>query len=224
MVGPKQQLQGHAFAEKPGGNVGGGDAAGDIGVLVGVVEAGQHDRVRQLLLMIAQILLYKVGHIIADAHKGGGPLREAVQIGIDLLLIRKDAHAVDAAVFRADGQLISVHAFAVTQIPFFVGLRIVDVADEADLLMAVQDQRFGDLGLGAVAFDQQQIAVQLSVCQGRNGVQKDLRQRKVVDHPQYDGIVYVYHGDAGQGTAKEDGRQHEVPGKSGRHIRLTEES
>ena len=70
MVGSKQQLQGHAFAEKPGGNVGGGDAAGDIGVLVGVVETGQHDRVRQFLLMIAQILLYKMGHIIADAHKG----------------------------------------------------------------------------------------------------------------------------------------------------------
>jgi hypothetical protein len=45
-------------------------------------------------------------------------------------------------VFRANGKLISVHAFTIAEIALLIRLRVADVADKTDFLMAVLNQEY----------------------------------------------------------------------------------
>ena len=89
MVGPKQQLYGQSLAKESGGHIGSGDATVDIGIFISVVKPGQYHGMGQFLFVVVQILLYKMGNIVADTYEGGRPAAQTVQIGIDFFLIGK---------------------------------------------------------------------------------------------------------------------------------------
>lgn len=170
---------------------------GDVWVFVGIVKTGQHDWMGQSQRIFVHILLHKMSHIITDAYKGGWPVGQSIQKGMNLLGIGKHTDVVDEAEFLTDRQPTLVHTVAVAQVTFLIGLRIADIANKADLFMAIQNQGIRNLSLGAEAFDQQQIPVHFAICQIGDGIKKNFRQRNIVDHTQYDRVVYIYYGNTG---------------------------
>ena len=84
----------------------------------------------------------KMSHIIADAYKSRRPAGQGVQKGRNLPVIGEDIQAAGQAVFRANGKLISVHALTIAEIALLIRLRVADVADKTDFLMAVLNQEY----------------------------------------------------------------------------------
>lgn len=138
----EQQLQRHTLPEQACRNVGRGDLARNIGIFIGIVKSGQDDGVRQLLRIFIQILSDKMSHIIADAYKSRRPAGQGVQKGRNLPVIGEDIQAAGQAVFRANGKLISVHALTIAEIALLIRLRVADVADKTNFLMAVLNQEY----------------------------------------------------------------------------------